>query len=107
MFGFFFLMFAFAVLYNFGFDELFLVYLGFFVDLFETEMCIGTANYDGFGDVFRVFMSLGLAVFGDFNDGRSGDETGFFIGESLMGVRMLSEFIDVELIDSIVAAIPF
>lgn len=100
-------MFAFAVLYNFGFDELFLVDLSFFVDLFETEMCIGTANYDSFGDVFGVFMNLGLAVFGDFDDGRSGDERGFFIGESLMGVRMLSEFVDVELIDSIVAAIPF
>jgi hypothetical protein len=100
-------MFAFAVLDNFGFDELFLVDLGFFVDLFETEMCIGTADYDGFGDVFRVVMSLGLAVFGDFDNGRSGDEGGFFIVESLMGVRMRSEFVDFELIDSIVAAIPF
>ena len=75
-------MFAFAVLDKFGFDELFLVELSFFVDLFETEMCVGTANHDGFGDVFRVFMSLGLGGFGDFDDGRSGNERGFFIVES-------------------------
>jgi hypothetical protein len=56
--------------------------------------------FEGFG-MFRTWS------FWDLNDGRSGDERGFFIGESLMGVRMLSEFVDIELIDSIVAAILF
>ncbi len=95
------------MLYEFGLDKLFLVELGFFIDFFETEMGVGTADDDGFGNVISVFMRFGLRLFGDFNDGGSGNERGFFIAESLMGVRMLTEFVDAELIDSIVAAIPF
>jgi hypothetical protein len=56
---------------------------------------------------FEGFWMFRTGSFWGLNDGRSGNERGFFIIESLMGVRMLSEFVDVELIDSIVAAILF
>jgi hypothetical protein len=62
-----------------------------------------------FWDVLRVF-----GCFDGFYEFRTGRFWGFewweiwvFYHESLLGVRMLSEFVDIELIDSIVAAILF
>jgi hypothetical protein len=52
-------------------------------------------------------MRLGLGVFGNFNDRRSLYGVGFFLGVCLTGVRMLIEFVDVELVNPIVAAVSF
>lgn len=70
-------------------------------------MRIGTANHDGFGNVFGVFMRLGLTVFGNFDDRRSVHGARFLLDECLMGVRMLTEFVDVELVNPIVATVSF
>lgn len=85
-------------------QKLFIAYLRLLIDLFQTEMRIGTPNHNGLGYILNVFMGLGLAVFRNFHNGRA---IQFFLSESLLGVGILGEFIDVQLVDSIVSAIAF
>jgi hypothetical protein len=87
--------------------ELFIVELRFLIYLLETEMRISTANYDRFRDVFNIFICLGLALSGNFNDGRFVCDAGFILGECLMRVRMLIKLVDAQLVNAIVAAVSF
>ena len=63
-------MLTFMMFEEFGFHKLFFIEFCFLTNLLQTELGIGAADDDGFGEVFGMFMGLRLRMIGDFNDGR-------------------------------------